>query len=175
MDSPGDGRPATAQGEGFPILVFKHAGWRFGVAVEHVEAILGLPPLPAPGEAARCEYRGQDLPMQTLGTWLGLQDHGGWQPSRVLITRGPGYLSGRGDALRAFLVDAPRDIVTLPLEAVYAMPVLVARALGASPFWGIGHDRQSGNLILLVDLAADAVSGGDVVRGVKSGSSGEGS
>ena len=174
MDSPGDGRPATAQGEGFPILVFKHAGWRFGVAVDHVEAIVGLPPPAAAGEPARCEYQGQELPAQTLGAWLGLQDGDGWQPSRVLIVRAPEHGGGGGGALRAFLVDAPRDIVTLPLEAVYPMPVLMARALGASPFWGVGHDRHNDELVLLVDLGA-AARGAGGAPGAEAGSRGEGS
>ncbi|MBN1661294.1 MAG: chemotaxis protein CheW [Anaerolineae bacterium] len=174
MDLLDDGPQKTALREAFPILVFKHAGWRLGVAVDQVEAIINLPPLPATGEPAVCEYLGQAIPMYALGAWLGLEEDAGWQPSRVLIAHALADPAGCGDALRAFLVDAPSNILTLPLEAVYAMPVLLARALGRSPFWGFGHDQHVDGLILLVDLGADAARGADAVPGAGPGSRGGG-
>ena len=113
------------------LLVFQLDGQLYGVNVEQVEAIL---------EAMDA---GELVPLQPLAAWLGL-DPPEDARSRVLLSRSSGELVG-------FLVDTPRDLVTLPLEDVFPIPSLIRRVLGPSPLWGVG--RSSKGLLLLVDLA----------------------
>jgi chemotaxis signal transduction protein len=131
------------------LLVFDLGGQGYGVDVDQVEAVV---------EASACEasapdqgsypapwcYQGEDLLVEPLAYRVGL-DQLGEAPSRVLLTR-------IGGALRGFLVDTPKDIVTLPIDQIFPVPDLIRRVLGRSPLWGIG--RSAKGLLLLVDLAA---------------------
>jgi chemotaxis signal transduction protein len=120
------------------FVVFELDGQPFGVPVDQVEALT---------EGEGCEgmwcYDDQDIPVQSLARWIGL-DPPEPLPSRVLVSRSGGTLHG-------FLVDTPRDIVSLAVEAIFALPVLVQRVLGATPLWGVG--RCPHGLLPLVDLS----------------------
>jgi chemotaxis signal transduction protein len=140
--------------EGVHLLVFELAGQSYGVDVDQVEIVV---------ESELCEqqsdkdqaaypalwhYGGEEAVVEPLARWVGL-DLTGEAPSRVLFSRSAG-------TLRGFLVDTPKDIVTLPVDQVFPMPDLIRRVLGPSsrpsPLWGVGRSSQA--LLLLVDLSA---------------------
>jgi chemotaxis signal transduction protein len=121
------------------FVVFELGGQLYGVDVAEVEAIVE-----GHAEDGSWFYEGQDVPVQSFARWLHLESPGEG-PARVLLSRS-------GGTLRGFQVETPRDILALPLEDIFPMPVLIRRALGSSPLWGVG--RSSRGLLLLVDLAA---------------------
>jgi chemotaxis signal transduction protein len=129
------------------FLVFELDGQHYGVNVDQVEAVV---------EGECCEdswsYEGQDVPVQCFATWIGLRstaseavDEPDRSASRILI-------GWSGDAMRGFLVDLPRTIVSLAVDDIFPIPPLIQRVLGPSPLWGVG--RLPRGLLLLVDLAA---------------------
>ena len=120
------------------FVVFELNGQAYGVNVDQVEALTE-----GNGREGTWCYGDQDIPVQSLARWIGL-DPPDPPPSRVLVSRS-------GGALRGFLVDTPRDIVTLPVDDIFALPVLVQRVLGATPLWGVG--RRPDGLLPLVDLS----------------------
>jgi chemotaxis signal transduction protein len=125
-------------GEQVHIVVFELAGRAYGVNVDQVEAL-------TEGESTEgmCRYDDQDIPVQCLARWIGL-DPPDPLPSRLLVSRS-------GGAPHGFLVDTPRDIVSLAVEDIFALPVLVQRVLGDTPLWGVG--RCPDGLLPLVDLS----------------------
>jgi len=120
------------------FVVFEMGGQLYGVDVAQVEAIVE-----GHGEDGSWFYEGQDVPLQSFARWLHLEPPGEGT-ARVLLSRIGGRLHG-------FQVETPRDILALPLEDIFPLPVLIRRALGSSPLWGVG--RSSRGLLLLVDLA----------------------
>lgn len=120
------------------FLVFELDGQAYGVNVDQVVTVVE-------GQSRRgaWRYEGQDIPVQSLAGWLGL-DEPEPPPSRVLVSQ-------RDGALRGFLVDTPRDIVTLPMDEIFPIPVLIQRVLGSTPLWGVGRRIQG--LLPLVDLS----------------------
>lgn len=120
------------------FVVFELDGRPYGVNVDQVEALT---------EGQGCEgmwcYDDQDIPVQSLARWIGL-DPPEPLPSRLLVSRS-------GGALHGFLVDTPRDIVTLAVEDIFALPILAQRVLGATSLWGVG--RHPHGLLPLVDLS----------------------
>jgi chemotaxis signal transduction protein len=127
-----------ASGGAMPFLLFELEGQRYGVAVDQVEAVVE-----APGVEEHYLYEGQEVPVDSFARWIGLAAARG-EPDRLLIGQS-------GGDLRGFWVDTPRDIATLPLEAIHPLPILIRRVLGGSPLWGVG--RHDGGLVLLVNLA----------------------
>jgi len=123
--------------QGVSFLVFELDGQFYGVNVDQVEEIV---------TEERCDelsaHQEQDVPTCGLARWVGL-DQPEAVTSRVLLSRGSGELEG-------FLVDTPKNIVTLSLEDISPMPCLIRQVLGPSPLWGVG--RMSRGLLLLVDL-----------------------
>jgi chemotaxis signal transduction protein len=130
-------RAGRADGEQVHVLVFVLGRQRYGVDVEQLVAVVEGEPC----NGSWC-YEGQEVPVQSLACWIGL-DQAGEPPSRVLVSRS-------GGALHGFLVDTPEDIVTLPVDQIFPVPALIQQVLGPSPLWGIG--RFPGGLLLLVDL-----------------------
>jgi chemotaxis signal transduction protein len=122
------------------ILVFELGGQLYGVDVDQVETVVE-------GQASDglWSYQGQEIPVQDLALWVGLEASGEDTASRLLLVWSNG-------ALRGFSVDTPRDIVALPPEAVFPIPPLIQRVSGRSPLWGVA--QWSKGLILLVDLTA---------------------
>lgn len=143
---------ARAHLAGVQFLVFELHGQRYGVDVAEIEAIVQATALRRQGETS--SYEGKDLPsVQTLERWVGLtasqptstEDPSATDaPPHLLLSRSSGGLNG-------LLVDMPRDIVSLPLESIYALPPLIRHLLPDSPLWGVGQAEDG--LILLVDPA----------------------
>ena len=131
------------------FLVFELDGQAYGVNVDQVGALTE-----GNGRGGPWRYGGQDIPVQSLAGWLGL-DAPEPPPSRVLVSQ-------RDGALRGFLVDTPRDIVTLPMDEIFALPVLIQRVLGSTPLWGVG--RRPDGLLPLVDLSVGSGTGGSFVK-----------
>lgn len=136
--------------DSLPVLLFELEGQLYGVSVAQVEAIVtrsepghsnaGL----AEGWAVGGLNSGEEgVPVQSLAGWVGLAEPQK-PPSRLLLSR-------TADGLQAFEVDTPRDVVHLPLEDLYPLPVLIRRVLGAGPLWGVGRTQRG--LLILVDLA----------------------
>lgn len=124
------------------LLVFEMDAQLYGVDVEQVEAIVDEKLYRKPGTEDAWTYQGHEVAVQNLAEWAGLDAPGG-APSRLLISQGAG-------SLRGFLADTPRDVVALPLDEVFAIPILIRRSASASPLWAVG--RLPTGLILLVDL-----------------------
>jgi chemotaxis signal transduction protein len=132
------------------FLVFALHDQRYGVDVAEIEAIVQAAGLRQ--EDGAFSYEGEELlAVHPLDRWVGLTagreaPAGGAPatdaPRHLLLSRSSGGLHG-------LLVDMPRDIVSLPLEAIYALPPLIRHLLPDSPLWGVG--RAEGELILLVD------------------------
>jgi purine-binding chemotaxis protein CheW len=134
------------------FLVFELGGQRYGVNVDQVEAVVEGEARQGRGCEGLWSYEGQDVPVQCFAMWIGLRstaseavDEPAQAASRILV-------GWSGDALRGFLVDLPRTIVTLPVDDIFPIPPLIRRVLGPSPLWGVG--RLPRGLLLLVDLAA---------------------
>jgi chemotaxis signal transduction protein len=151
------------------VLIFELERQLYGIDVEQVKAIVegeaddGLPVPTHSGcsaesgaEGRTCFYEGQDVPVHSLASWIGLgqpdlsQSFGtDKQPSpvasRVLLSRSSGTFQG-------FLVDTPKDIVALSVVDIFPIPDLIQRVLGPTPLWGVG--KSPSGLLLLVDLAA---------------------
>jgi chemotaxis signal transduction protein len=125
------------------VLVFELDGQLYGVDVCQVEALVEGPSSQEQEETRVWSYQDQEVPLRCLASWIGLEPPE-VSPSRVLLSRDQGSLQG-------FLVDIPKDMVTLRLEDVYPVPVLIQRVLGPSALWGVG--RSAEGLVLLVDLA----------------------
>jgi chemotaxis signal transduction protein len=127
------------------FLVFELDGQFYGIDVEQIEAIV---------EGECCDglwfYEGQQVPTRCLALWIGLEQPDE-PPTRVLLTRS-------GEKLQGFLVDTPKDIVTLSVEQIFPIPILIQKALRSSPLWGVGRWRD--RLFLLVDLTASGKARG---------------
>jgi chemotaxis signal transduction protein len=125
------------------FLVFELQGQRYGVDVAEVEAIVQATGLePREGGFA---YQEEGLRgVHPLSRWVGL-------PAAQDLPATPHHLllSRSAEGLNGLLVDMPRDIVSLPLEDIYALPPLIRHLLPDSPLWGVG--RAEDGLILLVD------------------------
>lgn len=144
-----DARPAPpVRRDGVQFLVFELAGQRYGVDVAQVEGLVQPDAPPAP-EGGVLVYEGERVPVQPLARWVGLgpgqEAAPGGTPWRLLLSR-------RGGTLNGLLVEMPRDIVSLPLDAIFGLPVLIRRLLADSPLWGVGQAEDG--LILLVDPAS---------------------
>lgn len=120
------------------LLVFEVGGQPYGVDVDQVEALVE-------GQASSglWSYEGEDIPVQDLALWVGLDVSREGEASRILLSRS-------GGALRGFQVDTPKDVIGLAVECIFPIPLLIRRVLGHSPLWGVAQ-RPEG-LILLVDL-----------------------
>lgn len=125
-------------GDQMHFLIFELHGQPYGVNVDQVQALTE-----SKGREGVWRYDDQDILVQSLARWIGL-DPPEPLPSRLLVSRSSGALCG-------FLVDTPRDIVTLAVEDIFALPILVQRVLGATPLWGVG--RRPHGLLPLVDLS----------------------
>jgi chemotaxis signal transduction protein len=128
------------------VLIFELDGQLYGVDVSQVDALVEGPSSQEQEETGAWAYQGQEVPLRCLASWIGLESPE-VSPSRVLLSRDQGSLQG-------FLVDIPKDMVSLRLDDVYPVPVLIRRVLGPSALWGVG--RSAGGLVLLVDLRARA-------------------
>jgi chemotaxis signal transduction protein len=126
-------------GEQVHFLVFELEGQFYGVDVSQVEAIVEGQP---GGE--RWSYEGQEIPLQYLAQWIGL-DQPAMPTSRVLVSSG-------GVGLRAFLVDSPITIASLPIDDIFPIPTLIRQVVKSTPLWGVG--RSARGLLLLVDLTS---------------------
>ena len=127
------------------FLVFALHDQRYGVDVAEIEAIVQAAGLRQ--EDGAFSYEGEELlAVHPLDRWVGLvaehEPPAADAPRQLLLSRSAAGLHG-------LLVDMPRDIVSLPLEAIYALPPLIRRLLSHSPLWGVGRTEQG--LILLVD------------------------
>jgi chemotaxis signal transduction protein len=130
---------ARFDGEQVHFLVFELDGQFYGIDVNQVEAIVEGQP---GGE--RWSYEGQEVPLQYLARWIGL-DRPAKPPSRVLISSGD-------VGLRAFLVDSPITIASLPVDDIFPIPTLIRQVVKSTPLWGVG--RSARGLLLLVDLTS---------------------
>lgn len=136
MTDTGGGREREVQA--IPFLLFELEGQRYGVAVDQVEAIVE-----APAVEEQYLYAGQEVPVRSFAGWIGLPAADKF-PGCVLIGRS-------AEGWQGFGVGTPRDITTLPLEAIHPIPILIRRVLGNSPLWGVGQHVDG--LVLLVNLA----------------------
>jgi chemotaxis signal transduction protein len=136
MTDAGGGRGRGVQA--IPFLLFELEGQRYGVAVDQVEAIVE-----AQAVEERYLYAGQEVPVRPFAGWIGLPAADKFD-GRLLIGHS-------AEGWQGFEVGTPRDIITLPLEAIHPIPILVRRVLGDSPLWGVG--RHADGLVLLVNLA----------------------
>lgn len=140
----GAARPHT---DSVQFLVFELQGQRYGVDVAGIDAIVQAPGLRQPDGTYAYEGEGMAA-VHALDHWVGLasgrEAPAEDTPRHLLLSRSGGKLYG-------LLVGMPRDIVSLPLEAIYALPPLIRRLLPDSPLWGVG--RAEDGLILLVDPA----------------------
>jgi chemotaxis signal transduction protein len=134
------------------FLVFALHGQRYGVDVAEIEAIVQVAGLRQHDGGVSYEGEGL-LAVHSLDRWIGLAAEHDMPADQAPAADAPHHLllsrSGRG--LHGLLVDMPRDIVSLPLEAIYALPPLIRHLLPDSPLWGVG--RAEDGLILLVDPA----------------------
>lgn len=119
------------------FVVFELGGQPYGIDVEQVEAIV---------EGECCEglwsYEGQEIPVHCLTARVGLEQPPE-PPSHVLVSWGD-------EGMQGFLVDAPRNIVPLPVDDIFSLPDLIRQVMGVTPLWGVG--RSADGLFLLVDL-----------------------
>lgn len=132
------------------LLVFELQGQRYGVDVAEIEAIVQASALRH--DEGTFAYGEEEVTADSLARWVGLGSRDeaaagqatapGAEPQHLLLSRSGGVLNG-------LLVDMPRDIVSMPLEAIYALPPLIRRLLADSPLWGVGRAEEG--LILLVD------------------------
>lgn len=145
MTEEGEVRAAAgpAQQDSVHLLVFELEGQRYGVDVDEIEAIVQAGAL-RQGEEAFA-YGDETVVVDSLARWVGRASAAERAPQHLLLSRRGGVLSG-------LLVDMPRDIVSLPLERIHALPDLIRRLLSGSPFWGVGRAEEG--LILLVDPAS---------------------
>lgn len=127
-----------SSGDLIHFVVFEVDGRTYGVHVDQVETLTE-----GEGQEGVRRYHDQDIPVQSLARWIGL-DPPEPLPSRLLVSRSGGTLHG-------FLVDTPRDIVSLAVDDIFALPILVQQVLGATPLWGVG--RCPHGLLPLVDLS----------------------
>jgi purine-binding chemotaxis protein CheW len=134
MEMDSEDRPLGT--EQVPLLIFELGGQFYGVDVDQVEAIV----------ERQTSYQGQEIPVQDMALWIGLEMSKEGEASRLLLSRS-------GGALQGFLVDTPKDVIALSLDGIFPIPPLIRRVLGRSPLWGVGQWPQG--LILLVDLAVD--------------------
>jgi len=111
------------------FLIFELQGQRYGVDVAAIEAIVQASALRGQEGSFSYEEEGV-MAVHSLAQWVGLA-------------------TGRESS--GLLVDMPRDIISLPLEAIHALPPLIRRLLAHSPLWGVGRTEEG--LILLVDPA----------------------
>lgn len=158
-------RAALGRRDGVQFLVFELAGQRYGVDVAEVEGLVRSDASAAPKEGVLV-YEGEQVQVQPLAQWVGLPPeqeaasrtgNGSAAPGSGLPPVPGGefsrlLLSRRGGTLNGLLVDMPRDIISLPLDAIFALPVLIRRLLVDSPLWGVG--RAEDGLILLLDPAS---------------------
>jgi chemotaxis signal transduction protein len=141
-------KQAVDASRGLPFLAFELGGQLYGIEVEQVEAIVeGKTISPEEkslekGDVILWPFEGEQVPVRCLARWVGL-DATEESATRVLFSRG-------SEGLQGFWVGTPRDIVTLPLEEIFPIPILIRRVLGPSPLWGIGRAPQG--LLLLVNL-----------------------
>jgi chemotaxis signal transduction protein len=146
MAENGDAAPvAPAPPASVQFLAFELRGQRYGLDVAKVEALVQADGLLH--QDGKFSYEGERLlAVHPLDRWVGLV--AGHEPPTADAPRQL-LLSRSAAGLHGLLVDMPRDIVSLPLEAIYALPPLIRRLLSHSPLWGVGRTEQG--LILLVD------------------------
>lgn len=160
----GEGRDATALAQhkrteaaqsyqgSVQFLIFELQGQRYGVDVAAIEAIVQASALRGQEGSFSYEEEGV-MAVHSLAQWVGLATGRESSTDRAPAADASRHLllSRSGGGLYGLLVDMPRDIISLPLEAIHALPPLIRRLLAHSPLWGVGRTEEG--LILLVDPA----------------------
>lgn len=146
-------RAALARQGSVQFLLFELEGQRYGVDVAQIEAIVQASTLRK--EEGAFTYGPEKVAVDSLAHWVGLGSGDEvptpeTAPRHLLLSRNAGALNG-------LLVDMPRDIISLPLERIHALPPLIRHLLVGSPLWGVGRTEEG--LVLLVDPASRGTPG----------------